>query len=178
MVASKLLLIKSKILLPNFKLTDEEEIEIKDLENRIIFYSNFKPAIENIKNLLEKKGVSFSRQLFAGRASFFYPSENININSLNESIKKILDFFERMSMETETIKPLSVTLEDKIKEIISRVEMTMKFNELAEKKPKNEIIVLFLALLHLLNNQIIKVEQKEGFSDIIIMRAKDSNAQQ
>ncbi|PJA41850.1 hypothetical protein CO177_00280, partial [Candidatus Wolfebacteria bacterium CG_4_9_14_3_um_filter_37_9] len=46
------------------------------------------------------------------------------------------------------------------------------FSEIIKAKSRAEIIVLFLALLHLLREQLIKVEQKNGFSDIIIKNHK------
>jgi len=54
-VASQLLLIKSKSLLPDLKLTGEEEEGIKDLEGRLEFYRNFKPAIAHIKKTCRGK---------------------------------------------------------------------------------------------------------------------------
>ncbi len=48
-IAAQLLLIKSKALLPGIKLTSEEEEKIKDLEGRLLFYKNFKPAIVYLK---------------------------------------------------------------------------------------------------------------------------------
>ena len=42
LVASTLLLIKSKSLLPNLQLTEEEQGSIEDLENRLASYKNIK----------------------------------------------------------------------------------------------------------------------------------------
>ncbi len=58
---------------------------------------------------------------------------------------------------------------------MSLLESNLKFSKLSKEKPTSEIIVLFLALLHLLAGQLIKVEQKERFSDIIIEKNKYQN---
>ncbi|MDP3015103.1 MAG: segregation/condensation protein A [bacterium] len=180
-IAAKLLLIKSKALLPNLQLTEEEEKDIKDLENRLKIYRQFKPAIDHLKELSERNGVSISQPLFSRRPIIFYPSENIKIGELHKAIKGIFDNFKQFQNETKIIKSSLITLEEKIEEIINRLNADSRrldadsrgkigFDELIRGKPRSEIIVLFLALLHLLAKQSIRVEQKEKFSDIIITK--------
>src|SRR5262245_24863161 len=43
-VAARLLVIKSKVLLPGLELTEEEKVDIADLENRLKIYQEFKLA--------------------------------------------------------------------------------------------------------------------------------------
>ncbi len=168
-IAAKLLLIKSKALLPNFQLTEEEEKDIKDLENRLKIYRQFKPAIDHLKELSERNKISISQPLFSRRPIIFYPSENLKIDELHKAIKGIFDNFKQFQNETKIIRSSLITLEEKIEEIVNRLGIeSFKFEELTKEKPRSEIIVLFLALLHLLAKQSISVEQKEKFSDIII----------
>lgn len=170
-VAAQLLLIKSKALLPGIKLTSEEEEKIKDLEGRLLFYKNFKPAISYLKQLSENKKVSISRPLFSGRPAFFYPSENIKIEELHKVIRTIFESLAEIP-EKQTIKSSLITLEEKIEEIMKRIKIistsNLKFKELTAEKSRSEIIVMFLAVLHLLTNQLIRIEQKRGFEEIVI----------
>src|SRR5258706_1534126 len=55
LVASTLLLIKSKSLLPNLDLTSEEEGDIRSLEERLRLYEIFTKLAGNIKNNFGKK---------------------------------------------------------------------------------------------------------------------------
>ena len=168
-IAAKLLLIKSKALLPNLQLTEEEEKDIKDLENRLKIYRQFKPAIDHLKELSERNKISISQPLFSRRPIIFYPSENLKIGELHKAIKGIFGNFKQFQNETKIIKSSLITLEEKIEEIVSRLGIeSFRFEELTKEKPRSEIIVLFLALLHLLAKQSIRVEQKEKFSDIMI----------
>ncbi|MEK7114522.1 MAG: segregation/condensation protein A [Patescibacteria group bacterium] len=170
-VAAKLLLIKSKALLPNLQLTEEEEKDIKDLENRLKIYRQFKPAIDHIKRLSEQKRILISQPLFSRRPTIFYPSENLKVNELYKAIKGIFENFKQFQNETKIIRSSLVTLEEKIEEIVNRLGIeSLNFEELTKEKPRSEIIVLFLALLHLLAKQSIKIEQKEKFSDIMITK--------
>ncbi len=181
-VASQLLLIKSKALLPDFQLTGEEEKDIKDLQNRLHFYQQFKPAMDYLKKLWEQNNISISRPLFSGRPAFFYPADNIKINDLYKLVKEIFETIQQLSEKSQIIKSSLISLEEKIEEIMNRLGPArlndvsrsggpdLNFGKLAKEKPRSEIIVLFLALLHLLTKQLIKVEQKKRLSEIMIER--------
>lgn len=170
-VASQLLLIKSKALLPGLSLTGEEERSIKDLESRLRFYQQFKPAINYLKELSEQNDVSISRPLFFGRPAIFYPAENIKIEELYKALKKIFEGIQELS-ESQIIKSSLISLEEKVQEIVNRLNKggRVGLGELIKGKSRSEIIVFFLALLHLLADQLVKVKQKNKFSDIIITK--------
>lgn len=170
-VASRLLLIKSRALLPNMELTTEEEKDIKELEAQLYFYRNFKPAINHIKNLWEANGFSVARPLMAGRVAVFYPAENIKLKNLVQSLHTIFDALQKTSLETKTIRTALFSIEEKIQEIINSINKSdsgLKFKEMHKNKTRSEIIVMFLALLQLVNSQLIKAQQRKHFSDIII----------
>ncbi len=171
-VASRLLLIKSKALLPNLELTEEEEDGIKDLEERLKRYQAFKPAIGLFKKLWERKGHSVSRPFLFGRPSIFYPPKDLNSETLREAVESVFEILKRLEPEVQTIESSMISLEEKIGEIVKCLESGIRqFGALAKEKSRSEVIVLFLALLHLLRDQLIKAEQKQGFSDIIIEKS-------
>ncbi|MEK7657903.1 MAG: segregation/condensation protein A [Patescibacteria group bacterium] len=169
-VASRLLLIKSKALLPSLELTEEEEQDISDLKNRITQYQKIKPALILFRELYGRNNFSVSRPLFYNSEPVFYPAENFNIQSLNQSLNGIFEIFKQIIVESQKIDetPL-IKLEEKIEEIVKQIKNGISgFGELVKEKSRMEIIVLFLALLHLLRDQIIKAEQEEKFADITI----------
>ncbi len=170
-IAAALLLIKSKALLPDLKLTGEEERDIKDLESRIKRYAEFKPAMVLFKKLYEQKQFSVSRPLFYNFQPVFYPSKNITVESLSQAINNIFAELNKLTLESQTLKSSLIKLEEKIEEIAKKIESGIgNFSEIIKAKSRAEIIVLFLALLHLLRDQLIKVEQKGRFDDIIISK--------
>src|SRR3989338_5388253 len=85
-VAAKLILIKSKVLLPDLKLTEEEEADIQDLEGRLKIYKEFKRASQHIGELWGKNKPAFARQFFMnlGDTSVFYPPQEISVNQLTD----------------------------------------------------------------------------------------------
>ncbi|MBI5079413.1 segregation/condensation protein A, partial [Candidatus Wolfebacteria bacterium] len=156
-VAGRLLLIKSKALLPSLELTNEEEQDILDLKDRITRYQQFKPAMILFKKLYEQNNFSVSRPLFYNFAPVFYPAKNMNIQSFNRTLNDIFEIFKKITLDSQKIEMPLIKLEEKIEEIVRQIKNGINgFNELTKEKSRMEIIVLFLALLHLLRDQIIK----------------------
>ena len=141
-VAAKLVLIKSKALLPGLELTQEEELDIKDLENE----------------------------------GLFYPPDNLKLGDLSGAMTHFLNVLKELIPEQESVKPVMISLEQKVEELLARFkkETEQSFQQLAHKRSRAEIIIFFLAILHLIKDQIIQAEQPDQFSDI--MFKKSSNA--
>ncbi len=171
-VASRLLLIKSKALLPDLELTEEEEGEIKDLETRLKLYKEYKNAALEIKELWNQKKVSYSRPLFLNLPPIFYPPEHLNIDDLVTAIQTILNELKGLMPESQTVKRIVITIKEKIEELMERFKEKTEhnFSRLTKTKPKIEIIIMFLAILQLLRDRMIEAQQDERFSDIIIKK--------
>ncbi len=178
-VASKLIFLKSKYLLPGLALSEEEEADIKDLESRLHIYQQLKPAIKLIHQLWATSHHSFSRPYFLGRGTgnipgqtMFYPGENLSTEALTAALSNIFDSIKTYDLETETIKEKIVTLEEKISEVLGRIqkEGDMHFNTLSGEKSRGEMIVVFLAILHLAREQLVLLEQMDNFSDIMVKK--------
>ncbi|MBI2024559.1 MAG: segregation/condensation protein A [Candidatus Harrisonbacteria bacterium] len=171
-VAAKLVLIKSKVLLPMLELTKEEETEIHDLEERLKIYKEFKIAGEHLKNLWDKNRISYGRPLLLslGDAAVFYPPPGLKVSDLSQAVRGLAAALQALIPEQQKIKTAVISIEQKIEELLNRFKESgsHSFQTLSQKKSRTEAIVLFLAVLHLLKDKIIHVEQKESFSDILI----------
>ncbi|MEK7094411.1 MAG: segregation/condensation protein A [Patescibacteria group bacterium] len=68
------------------------------------------------------------------------------------------------------IRDTVVTLEEKMHHILERLRQIEEttFSDLSALGDRSEIVVAFLAILHLAREQAITIEQSEHFSDIII----------
>ncbi len=168
-VASRLILIKSKALLPIFELSQEEEKEIEDLEKQLVLYRQYKEASKKIEKMYNTKKISFSRESFSGLKSFFYPPRYLTVLDLKKTFEKILEGIPIVEKLEEEIVREVVTLQEKI----SQLQMTLKkrieltFFELTSgTQDKVDIIVSFLAVLELVKQRIISVEQNKTFADI------------
>ena len=169
-IASKLLLIKSKILIPDLALTSEEEEEILDLETRLKLFREFKAVSQHIQNLWSHHQRIYAREFLSGitLGANFYPPKTLSQNDLYVSAKALLSVFENFLSQSKEIKVKSVSLEEKMKELLERIteKITINFSEIGKSRPRGEIIVLFLAVLHLLRDRLIKAEQGGRFGEI------------
>ena len=171
-IASRLIFLKSKYLLPGLALTDEEEADIKDLEDRLKIYQQLKPALKYLNALWKTSHKSYSRPYFPGQAVVFYPGKTLDTEALQVALGGIFETIKTYELETETIKEKIITLEEKISEVLSRVqkEGDMQFKNLSSAKSRSEMIVVFLAILHLAREQLVLLEQMDNFSDIMIKK--------
>lgn len=174
-VASRLILIKSKALLPMLEFTEEEEEEIKDLEHQLAEYKKFKDASKVLADIFDSKNVAFSREGFHGLGTVFYPPENLIVDDLRISFEKVLGEIPLIEkLEEETVKEI-LTIEDKIMHLQEalREKVQTSFSELvANAKDKVEVVVSFLAMLELVKQRIIHVEQSGLFSEIQLKHKK------
>jgi len=168
-VAAKLILIKSRALLPSLKLTDDEEKEIKDLQVQLIEFKKFKEASLKIAALSERNTVSLSRSGYAGVESVFSPPKDINAHDLKKHFLRIISEIPVLEKLHEEIVSEVVTLEEKISNMSSLIKRRMEssFSEMiSTSAEKIEIIVSFLAILEMVKQKVIEVEQKNLFDDI------------
>ena len=176
-VASRLLLIKSKAILPSLELTQEEEEDIKDLEARLKIYKEYKEASVLVQRQWNRRQSSYGRELFANLLIVFYPSKNLTVSALENHLLELIQELKALVPEQQTVKKAIITIEMKVKELLERLKEQAQhsFQTLAQEKPRLEIILLFLAILHLIRDRIVVAEQKDRFSDIMVRKSEAPN---
>lgn len=169
LIASTLLLIKSKSLLPELNLTQEEEEGIHDLETRLRIYQRIKDASLGIKELFGKD-IIFAQSQSRPVEVIFTPHESINLLSLAQAIKDIIKALPKKENIPKAVVRQVISLEEMINNLTEKINkgLKMKFSEFTSvhKKEKVNVIVSFLAMLELVKQGIIHVSQDEHFGDI------------
>ncbi|EKE11906.1 MAG: hypothetical protein ACD_15C00002G0001 [uncultured bacterium] len=176
-VASKLILIKSRALLPLLEFSEEEEEEIKDLAKQLEEYKKFKEASLVLGKMSEAGRVSYERPSYAGVQDIFYPPENVNIYDFRKYFQSVLQEIPIVEKLDEEIVREVITLEEKINDLQNtlRQRVEMSFGELTHNATdKIDVILSFLAMLEMVKQRIIDVEQNELFQEIK-MRNKGVN---
>lgn len=168
-VAATLLLIKSRSLIPDLELSDEEEQDVDDLRRRLIQYEKTRDAARELSRLFGR-----SVMVSAGERApdiIFSPSKDLSLASLEGALRDALVEQEKEAALPEVrVKPM-VTIEEMMDRLLTRVQkaMTMSFKDFSgDAKEKVEVIVSFLALLELVKQGAVDVLQYETFSDIRI----------
>ncbi|QEK13621.1 segregation/condensation protein A [Crassaminicella thermophila] len=183
-MASTLIEIKSKMLLPN-KQEQQLEMDIveedprQDLVKRLIEYKKFKNAAIEFKKREEIYTKIFYKD--PEQLDQFVKYDKNELVDLD--IKDLLDAFNRLLKKRKRInknrihiteiKRDAITIEDKIeqiKKIISKNTL-LDFDQLfINSSDRSEVVVTFLALLELIKLKLIIVQQNKIFGNIIIKR--------
>jgi segregation and condensation protein A len=168
-VAAKLILIKSRALLPVLKLSEEDEEEIGDLTRQLEEYKKFKEISAQIGKLASLGRISYARPAYFGLKAVFYPPENLTATDLKNYFEKVLLDVPSVQILQEELVGEIVTLEERISdlEVTLRKKMETCFSEVvAQAKDKVDVIISFLAMLEMVKQRMIHVEQSELFHEI------------
>lgn len=168
-VAAKLLLIKSKYLMPFLETAEDEEIY--DLEKRLKIYKEFLEASAKINEYFLSKNVSFAREKISlyEPKELFNPPKNLTANDLMEIYKALVARLKPAfnPLDEESIRK-TISVHEKLKQIkdllLKRVKTS--FSKLADTKDKSDIIVCFLAILELSKQRMVIITQEDHFADI------------
>jgi len=171
LVASTLLLIKSKSLLPNLPLSEEEQGSIEDLENRLAIYKKY-------KELSLKIGKLFGNFLYFARERkttkiIFSPAPEINLLSLKAALDDVL---KNIPPQIENLPKVAIekmiSLEEMVSRLSERIKTSLKtsFKDFSQmgRAEKVNVIVSFLAMLELVKQGLVRVNQAQQFEDIEI----------
>jgi segregation and condensation protein A len=175
-IAATLLLIKSKSLIPDLTLSEEENADVEDLKRRLEAYEKVREAARELARI-------FGKQVMvpAGERPpevVFAPSRDLSVDALAEALARVLAAREAVEELPEArVKPL-VTIEEMMDRLAKRVQsaMTLSFKDFAgSAKEKVEVIVSFLALLELVKQGAVAAEQFDTYGDIRISHTSSSS---
>lgn len=185
LMASTLVHIKSKMLLPVIETEDEVEEgpdPRAELMRRLLEYQRYKEAAEELmgRRLLGRdvfrRGVSFPLEELNEGTEDALDFTDVSLFSLMEAFKDILK--KAPSVHTVDITVDRFKVQDKINRILETLEDagSVVFSELFEEGAvKGEVIVTFLAILELAKLLMIKVRQagdgEAGEGAIMVYRA-------
>ncbi|MFA6098749.1 MAG: segregation/condensation protein A [Patescibacteria group bacterium] len=170
-IAAKLLLIKSRLLLPQLEIEDEEGI---DLESQLKIYREFYEASKVLTKMIGKKKFLFPRERMVIRIEkIFNPPKTLTAEKMKEIFSQVLHGLEVWVNLPQEVLIKTISIKERIANIQSMIsqQATLRFGELLRStNSKTEIIVTFLALLELVKQRTITVVQESVFDEIVIKR--------
>ncbi|EHJ52299.1 segregation/condensation protein A [Streptococcus macacae] len=176
LMASQLMLIKSRKLLPKLVETLEEEDPELELLQQIEDYRTYKLLGEQLNLRHEERALYFSKP----KMDLVY--ENTALKHDKSVLDIFLAFSKVMSEKQEEIKNNHTTIEsddfrieDKMMIIEEELlhQSKMNLSDIFQKAHSpNEIVTIFLAVLELIKVHRVFVKQAHNFSDIILTREK------
>lgn len=179
MIAAKLLVIKSKSLLPALDLGIEEEEAAFDLTTQLLTYKKFKEVARHLKKLEARRKQSWARDVELSDRTTFLPDSELTPQLLAQSLQNLAAELKDIIKLPEQVMKEVVSIADKIahiQKLISEKLETSLSSLLKEAKSKTEVIVTFLALLELTKQRIVSLEQSEHFADIMIKKTESGRS--
>jgi segregation and condensation protein A len=185
LVASTLLLIKSKSLLPNLDLTDDEKGDIKNLEERLRLYEIFTKLGGNIKNNFGKR-IIFPEGERKNSVLVFLPDKEITSDRMMTLARDVLGSMPKKVIMPEVEVRKVISIEEMIDRLTDRIKSSLKMSfkdlhghtgRVHTKEEKVLVIVGFLAMLELVRNGIIDAMQESHGGDILMEKMSEENLQ-
>lgn len=172
LIASTLVLIKSKSLLPTLDLSSEEQGSIDDLEKRLKIHQRMKELSLHVSQMFGKN-VMHTKTLSKNVPPVFSPDEDLSISKISEGIRSVLhNLPKKAAAIPKKVVAKVISLEEVIENLAERItkNLRMSFKEFSGigKREKVDVIVSFLAMLELVKQGAISVSQEQHFSDITI----------
>lgn len=166
-VAAKLLFLKSKTLLPEFGTDEEDGMK---LEDQLRLYRQFIEVSKQVNTLwMDEARNSYGRIDPPVLIEGFFPSDNLKVNNLHKAMTELVIRLAPPKALPKTYIDKSVSMKEKIDTIRNLLGSRKKlsFNDiLSDAQSKTEVIVSFLALLELVKQRSIHIEQDKAFGDL------------
>ena len=179
-MASTLLFLKSKNLLPKQE-EEEEEITEEELIRRIIEYKKFK----EISKVLREKYIIFSNRYYGFEEKIDLPKQKLEKKYDEAIIPEIYENLveknnEKINQNAKNIEKIAITdnytVASKVKEMFKALIKNNKFvfNKLFSLKEHNkqEVVTAFSGLLEMSKRDKVNTKQEDLFEDIIVEKKK------
>lgn len=171
LIASTLLLIKSKSLLPVLELTDEEAKSVQDLELRLKLYQLYRTRAEELAGIFGKS-MMYEKTYIPNETPLFTPDAYTALGPLQSALLEVIKRFPKVVMRPQVAVRTIISLEEMIKRVEERVtrQFKLSFKDFVASSERSNVIVGFLAVLELVKQGSLMVNQEARFHDIIIER--------
>ncbi len=191
LIASTLLLIKAKSLLPALELTQEEEGDIKDLERRLRILNLIRQKSTDVRSMYGAHRI-YPRGDMDETIVVFAPGKDIAPETaqgtLKDAMYRVLNSLPKPVIEQKATVKKVISLEEMMERLEDRINNAMKmtFSKFSrsksggngaggglshlDKMEKVNVILSFLAMLELVKQGAIDVRQDRTFEEIEMER--------
>ncbi len=175
-VASTLMLMKAKSLLPGVVYTEEEEKQVHDLEYKLELYALLSQGSEKIKSIYGKN-ILYARQHFKPKdLTIFVPDERVTPQFLQSIVSLTLMSFVTPKALVKVAVEQALRIENVIETLLDRVKkaqsislQSMAGSASTKEDQKKILIVNFIALLELLRAGTLHANQETDGGEITIL---------
>ena len=173
-VAAKLMLIKSRALLPEFIQQTEEEAS--ELEQQLKLYREFVAASERLAAMIARRQFSYARQLPTRMlVPRFAPPPNVALSGLAVAFRALAAGLQAIVSLPQRAMQRVQTVAERLQQLVALVAERSKltFSQmLGDPGSRVERVLSFLALLEMVKQSAVEVRQAEHYGEIHISRAQ------
>ena len=181
LVAATLMRIKAKMLIPRKEL-DEQGKEIdprEELIQRLLEYKSYKEVTDELRRKEESRSMSFPRgnvqvelAALAEEALADAELESLTLYKLLQAFKRVMERFDEAKKNpVHTIVQYTFTIQEEQANIVSKLVYKPRLDFMdvfATVQSRIHAIVTFLALLEMINNQVVRILSGEGINNFWI----------
>jgi len=173
-IAAKLLLIKSRVLLPQppASLSPEDEDVGEDLVRQLIEYKRFKQVAQWLKHLDEQGLRTYIRLAGVPTLDRVVDLGEVTLDDLLAAVRDVLVVKPPELSVNGAVAPVIITIADQMAliERKTRKGRSLSFRQLLEQATTRiEVVVTLLALLEMVKQLRVTMHQDKQFGDITIM---------
>lgn len=170
-IASRLLYIKSRTILPDLEIEDDE---VGDLAEQLKMYKKFVQASKMIETLYSQQQVMYTRQKPLKIQKEFAPPGRADVSLLEDSmrglIKRLAPFLALQKVSLRRVASVQERIKNIHTAIVNRANFS--FSDITGSGNRIDVVTNFLALLELVKQRIVYVNQSKLFEDINIKRVE------
>ena len=174
-VTSRLLLIKSRALLPVLEIDEEEEEEIEDLEFQLKEYKRFKEISEELQKMSESDVYLFRQEKRVSLDQYLpqpQPQDyDVSSKEMEYLFEEVLRAIPDPKKLKEKVIQKVVSLEERVFHIKKRIfrEKRGSFSQYVQgARGVDDVAISFLAVLELVRSRTVESRQEKTFGEIII----------
>ncbi|MBU4217192.1 segregation/condensation protein A [Candidatus Parcubacteria bacterium] len=176
-IAARLLYIKSRALLPFLQQDEEEEEDLEEFEKQLKIYKEYLEAAKSVEDILATQRFMFVREFnkkaILNNTNSFSPPKDLKMIDLKNTFEELLARIKPVKKLTEEVLEYKVSIEERIANIqkmfLNKVKTS--FDKLIENcSSKADVVVSFLAVLELMRQRELVLDQEDLFGEITISR--------
>jgi segregation and condensation protein A len=173
-VAAKLLLIKSRALLPGPPVEEEgqEEDIGEELARQLREYKRLKVLAQHLREREEQGLYAFVRVAPMPEVEKELDLSDVTLDDLLAAVREALTITPPREPVNGVVAPIAISIEEKIEQLESWLSerRSFSFNRvLRAAASRSEIIVTFLALLQMIRRSRARVQQDRLFGEILVL---------
>lgn len=168
LVASTLLLIKSRMLLPSLELSEDERESVEELERRLARYAIIRASAKLLRRAWGSAPLVLPKR--APMPDPIFAPGKISTDPILQAMMRMINVLPNVLKSAKALVAPVLALEEVIVRLEKRLvgAVRARFSELTKSSDRHEVIVYFLAMLELVRSGSISATQERIFSDITL----------